>query len=102
MPCVVDHEVDSQICELFERISREQNGRLDILVNNAYKAVNVKLLKRIKFFYFRIFKIFKYKIKDNHGCKFSKILGNKTSTFIYVLFYFEWMYIINLFYSNSY
>ena len=41
MPCVVDHEVDSQISDLFEKISREQNGRLDILVNNAYKAVNV-------------------------------------------------------------
>ena len=41
MPCVVDHEVDSQISQLFEKISGEQNGRLDLLVNNAYKAVNV-------------------------------------------------------------
>ena len=40
IPCVVDHESDSQISDLFKRIDQEQNGRLDILINNAYKAVN--------------------------------------------------------------
>ncbi len=40
IPCVVDHENDTQISDLFKRIDTEQNGRLDILVNNAYKAVN--------------------------------------------------------------
>ena len=40
---VVDHEDDSQISYLFQKIETEQNGRLDILVNNAYKAVHVKI-----------------------------------------------------------
>ncbi len=40
VPCQVDHENDSQIAALFQQIDHEQNGRLDILVNNAYKAVN--------------------------------------------------------------
>ncbi|HZP13620.1 MAG TPA: SDR family NAD(P)-dependent oxidoreductase [Nevskiaceae bacterium] len=31
----VDHSKDRQVGALFERISKEQNGRLDILVNNA-------------------------------------------------------------------
>jgi dehydrogenase/reductase SDR family protein 1 len=40
IPCVVDHENDTQLSVLFQKIDSEQNGRLDILVNNAYKAVN--------------------------------------------------------------
>ena len=39
MPFQVDHEDDDQINKLFKRFENEQNGRLDILVNNAYKAV---------------------------------------------------------------
>ncbi len=39
----VDHENDSQIFNLFQKIQIEQNGRLDILVNNAYKGVEVML-----------------------------------------------------------
>jgi NAD(P)-dependent dehydrogenase (short-subunit alcohol dehydrogenase family) len=34
-----DHSDDGQIKTLFEQISREQNGQLDILVNNAYGGV---------------------------------------------------------------
>lgn len=40
IPVQVDHEKDIEIKNLFARIESEQNGRLDILVNNAYKAVN--------------------------------------------------------------
>lgn len=40
IPVVVDHENDQQIANLFEKIKLEQNGQLDILVNNAYKSVN--------------------------------------------------------------
>ncbi len=40
IPVQVDHEDDKQISDLFQKIKTEQNGRLDILVNNAYKAVN--------------------------------------------------------------
>lgn len=31
-----------EVKALFDRVSREQNGRLDILVNNAYAAVKVR------------------------------------------------------------
>ena len=34
-----DHSDDEQIKSLLERINREQNGQLDILVNNAYGGV---------------------------------------------------------------
>lgn len=40
VPCVVDHEDDNQISGLFQKIQMEQNGRLDILVNNAFKGVD--------------------------------------------------------------
>ncbi|KAL7056786.1 hypothetical protein AAHC03_019296 [Spirometra sp. Aus1] len=39
IPVVVDHSDDGQVTELFARIRREQKGRLDLLVNNAYAAV---------------------------------------------------------------
>lgn len=39
VPCQVDHENDQQIKDLFERINKDENGQLDILVNNAYKGV---------------------------------------------------------------
>jgi NAD(P)-dependent dehydrogenase (short-subunit alcohol dehydrogenase family) len=35
----VDHRDDAQIKALFEQIEREQNGQLDLLVNNAYGGV---------------------------------------------------------------
>ena len=35
----VDHRDDAQIQSLFEQIEREQNGQLDLLVNNAYGGV---------------------------------------------------------------
>ncbi|MDD1415815.1 SDR family NAD(P)-dependent oxidoreductase, partial [Dolichospermum sp. ST_con] len=35
----VDHSDDEQIQQLFARIEREQNGQLDILVNNVYAGV---------------------------------------------------------------
>ncbi|TKR95688.1 hypothetical protein L596_009820 [Steinernema carpocapsae] len=34
-----DHSDPEQVKKLFERIDKEQNGRLDILVNNAFAAV---------------------------------------------------------------
>ncbi|CAF2104625.1 unnamed protein product [Rotaria magnacalcarata] len=39
IPVCVDHENPSEVEALFERINNEQDGRLDILVNNAYKGV---------------------------------------------------------------
>lgn len=40
VPVVCDHSKDDQVKALFEQIKKEQ-GRLDVLVNNAYSAVNV-------------------------------------------------------------
>jgi dehydrogenase/reductase SDR family protein 1 len=34
-----NHEDPQEVKQLFERIAKEQNSRLDILVNNAYAAV---------------------------------------------------------------
>ncbi|KAL7879647.1 hypothetical protein SRHO_G00019010 [Serrasalmus rhombeus] len=39
LPVICDSTKDEDIKELFERVQREQNGRLDILVNNAYSGV---------------------------------------------------------------
>ena len=39
LPLPVDHSDDDQIRALFERIQTEQNGQLDLLVNNAYAGV---------------------------------------------------------------
>ncbi len=40
IPLVVDHGNDNEVEGLFERIDKEQQGKLDVLVNNAYAAVN--------------------------------------------------------------
>ena len=45
-PIQVDHENDDQIEKLFKQIEVEQNGQLDILVNNAYKAAKTLLENR--------------------------------------------------------
>jgi NAD(P)-dependent dehydrogenase (short-subunit alcohol dehydrogenase family) len=39
IPIQVDHSDDQQVRSLFERIEQEQNGKLDLLVNNAYSGV---------------------------------------------------------------
>lgn len=39
---VCDSSKEGEVEALFERIKEEQNGRLDILVNNAYAGVQVR------------------------------------------------------------
>ncbi|XP_067109782.1 dehydrogenase/reductase SDR family member 1 [Osmerus mordax] len=39
VPVICDSSKEEEIKELFEQITQEQNGRLDILVNNAYAGV---------------------------------------------------------------
>ncbi|MBW4642076.1 MAG: SDR family NAD(P)-dependent oxidoreductase [Goleter apudmare HA4340-LM2] len=39
VPIQVDHSDDEQVKSLFGRIEEEQDGRLDLLVNNAYSGV---------------------------------------------------------------
>jgi NAD(P)-dependent dehydrogenase (short-subunit alcohol dehydrogenase family) len=41
IPIQCDHSKDDDIQRLFDRIKSEQDGRLDVLVNNAYSAVTV-------------------------------------------------------------
>ncbi|XP_076113002.1 dehydrogenase/reductase SDR family member 1-like [Mytilus galloprovincialis] len=38
IPVQCDHSKDSDVEELFDRISKEQDGRLDVLVNNAFNT----------------------------------------------------------------
>ncbi|KAH3852250.1 dehydrogenase/reductase SDR family member 1-like [Dreissena polymorpha] len=40
IPIQCDHSKDDDIKRLFETVKRENDGQLDILVNNAYSAVN--------------------------------------------------------------
>ena len=40
IPVQVDHSNDKEVEALFKRIKTEQNGRLDLLVNNAYAGVH--------------------------------------------------------------
>ncbi|EYC11248.1 hypothetical protein Y032_0051g2099 [Ancylostoma ceylanicum] len=41
----VDHSNMEEVKQFFERIERDHNGQLDILVNNAYSAVKVRSVK---------------------------------------------------------
>ncbi|XP_050398071.1 dehydrogenase/reductase SDR family member 1 isoform X1 [Patella vulgata] len=40
IPVQCDHSKDDDVVKLFDKVKTEQDGRLDILVNNAYSAVN--------------------------------------------------------------
>ena len=44
IPVKCDHGNDEEVKQLFDKVSREQNGRLDVLVNNAYKGVQVIII----------------------------------------------------------
>lgn len=41
VPVVCDSSQESEVQSLFEQVDREQQGRLDVLVNNAYAGVLV-------------------------------------------------------------
>ena len=43
IPIQCDHEVDAQIDELFSTI-KDQQGRLDLLVNNAFKGIKLDII----------------------------------------------------------
>ena len=42
VPVVCDHSKDDRVKAVFDRIQKEQ-GKLDVLVNNAYSAANVSM-----------------------------------------------------------
>lgn len=53
IPVVVDHSNDAQVKELFEKVKNENEGRLDVLVNNAYAGVDMifsSMQKKTKFY----------------------------------------------------
>ena len=37
----MDHSNDDEVIKMFDTIKSEQNGNLDVLVNNAYAGVNM-------------------------------------------------------------
>ena len=39
VPVVLDHSNDSEVEAFFKRIDQDENGKLDILVNNAFSGV---------------------------------------------------------------
>merc|ERR1712038_254758 len=41
IPVAVDHSNDVEVAGFFERIKEENNGKLDVLVNNAYAGVDM-------------------------------------------------------------
>jgi len=51
VPVQMDHSIDSDVEKLFQRISSEQSGKLDVLVNNAYAGVNTIFKNTGKKFY---------------------------------------------------
>jgi len=48
IPVVVDHSNDGEVEALFEKVATENNGRLDVLVNNAYAGVDLIFTSRVK------------------------------------------------------
>ena len=64
VPVVCDHSKDDQVKAVFDRIIKEQ-GKLDVLVNNAYSAVNVSTddptsFKRFGYFHRHIIILYDY------------------------------------------
>lgn len=48
IPVQCDHSKDSDIQNVFERIAKENDGKLDILVNNAFSGGDLILKERGK------------------------------------------------------
>ncbi|KAK2491580.1 hypothetical protein MC885_011840 [Smutsia gigantea] len=51
VPVVCDSSQESQVRSLFEQVDREQHGRLDVLVNNAFAGAEAILKNRNKTFW---------------------------------------------------
>ena len=73
VPVQVDHEKVDEVEALFDRINKEQNGRLDILVNNAYKGVEVEKMKKKKHFFKDLSFIFIQRLLSIRGKKFWEV-----------------------------
>nr|CAB3237647.1 dehydrogenase/reductase SDR family member 1-like [Phallusia mammillata] len=51
IPVECDHGKDEEVTQLFARVEAEQCGRLDLLVNNAFQAVNLITENTTKYFW---------------------------------------------------
>ena len=51
MPIECDHSDDQSVKNVFKKIQSDHNGQFDLLVNNAYAAVNVCRLLSSCFFF---------------------------------------------------
>ncbi len=51
VPLQVDHSNDSEVQEVFEKIKREEKGKIDVLVNNAFAGVHAISSNQGKPFY---------------------------------------------------
>ncbi|KAI3385831.1 hypothetical protein SNEBB_000590 [Seison nebaliae] len=51
IPIQCDHSKDDEVKSLFERIEKEQSGKLDLLVNNAFSGANIIMDKFNEKFY---------------------------------------------------
>ncbi|XP_005666291.1 dehydrogenase/reductase SDR family member 1 isoform X1 [Sus scrofa] len=51
VPVVCDSSQESEVQSLFQQVAREQQGRLDVLVNNAYAGVQAIINNRKKAFW---------------------------------------------------
>lgn len=47
VPVECDHTDDEQVKKVFERINTENDGKLDLLVNNAFSGVTVNISNSI-------------------------------------------------------
>ena len=43
VPVVVDHSNDAEVENFFKKVDKDEHGKLDVLVNNAFSAVNTIL-----------------------------------------------------------
>ena len=43
IPVQCNHSKDEEIAKLFDKIKTEQDGQLDVLVNNAFSAAKVSM-----------------------------------------------------------
>lgn len=67
-----DHKNQDDVTKLFDRVKQENNGRLDLLVNNAYSAVTVRwvlvlLLGKFNFLIHVLIPLYNYFYKINRS-----------------------------------
>lgn len=78
IPVYCDHSNEEEIKQLFDKISNENDGKLDILVNNAYAAVEVSFYREKRIFYVKILRIWVENRTTNNTFAFRFIVYSQT------------------------